>query len=164
MQGVFFHWASPKKLKYGKPYFNFLGGGPVKKKHPVYSSLMFYDVLCLKSILGFLLLERTTGVSTVIFYHFQHKRVSSWLQKNIETFHYSFVWIEFTMLLGKFPMFEHISVECSRSIFEFSLGKHARNILLLRLFSAGPVQNFRYFELRKNKITLLLSPLYVTKQ
>ena len=28
---------------------------------------MIYDVLCLKSILGFLLLERTFGVSPVIF-------------------------------------------------------------------------------------------------
>ena len=30
-------------------------------------SMMFYDVLCLKSILGFLLSERTSGVSPVIF-------------------------------------------------------------------------------------------------
>ena len=30
--------------------------------------MMFYDVLCLKSILGFLLSERTSGVSPVIFY------------------------------------------------------------------------------------------------
>ena len=29
--------------------------------------MMFYDVLCLKSILGFLLSERTSGVSPVIF-------------------------------------------------------------------------------------------------
>ena len=29
--------------------------------------MIFYDVLCLKSILGFLLSERTSGVSPVIF-------------------------------------------------------------------------------------------------
>ena len=29
--------------------------------------MMFYDVLCLKSILGFLLSKRTSGVSPVIF-------------------------------------------------------------------------------------------------
>ena len=29
--------------------------------------MMFYDVLCLKSILGFLLLERTSGFSPEIF-------------------------------------------------------------------------------------------------
>ena len=29
--------------------------------------MMFYDVLCLKSILGFLLSEHTSGVSPVIF-------------------------------------------------------------------------------------------------
>ena len=29
--------------------------------------MMFYDVLCLKSILGFLFSERTSGVSPVIF-------------------------------------------------------------------------------------------------
>ena len=29
--------------------------------------MMFYDVLCLKSILGFLLSERTSGVSPAIF-------------------------------------------------------------------------------------------------
>ena len=32
--------------------------------------MMLYDVLCLKSILGFLLSERTSGVSPVIFYNF----------------------------------------------------------------------------------------------
>ena len=32
---------------------------------------MFYDVLCLKSILGFLLSERTSGVSPVIFIFIQ---------------------------------------------------------------------------------------------
>ena len=29
--------------------------------------MMFYDVVCLKSILGFLMSERTSGVSPVIF-------------------------------------------------------------------------------------------------
>ena len=32
--------------------------------------MMFYDVLCLKSILGFFLSERTSGVSSVIFFLF----------------------------------------------------------------------------------------------
>ena len=31
--------------------------------------MMFYDVLCLKSILGFHLSERNSGVSPVIFYN-----------------------------------------------------------------------------------------------
>ena len=31
-------------------------------------SMMFYDVLCLKSIFGFLLSEGTSGVSSVIFH------------------------------------------------------------------------------------------------
>ena len=31
------------------------------------ASVMLYDVLCLKSILGFLVSERTSGVSSVIF-------------------------------------------------------------------------------------------------
>ena len=43
------------------PYVTFFLG------HPVWYSMMFYDVLCLKSILVFLLSERTSGVSPVIF-------------------------------------------------------------------------------------------------
>ena len=38
--------------------------------------MMLYDVLCLKSILGFLLSERTSGVSPVIFY-FQNTETNS---------------------------------------------------------------------------------------
>ena len=39
---------------------------------------MFYDVLCLKSILGFLLSKRTSGVSPVIF---SFLKPTTWLEK-----------------------------------------------------------------------------------
>ena len=51
----------------------------------LWCSMMFYDVLCLKSILGFLLSERTSGVSPVIFDLVQSHQLKSWVLLKLVT-------------------------------------------------------------------------------
>ena len=90
--------------------------------------MMFYDVLCLKSLFGFLLSERTSGVSLVIFIYCGRRKVGSFPQWSLSVVSHIF-WttsqLRRTHLLQKSPNHDRVESDDDEQWEEVAKDKEA---------------------------------------